>query len=1526
MRASLNVPTRTGGDASGTWGISITGNASTATALQTARTIGGVSFDGTANINLPGVNTAGTQNTSGNAASATNVRVDRDDTGDTSMYLTMVNNNTAENSKRLYMDTNLVYDNTNNELKLNSLQITDYIYHSGDTNTYFGFDAADHFRIVEGGGTRFQVDSNGYIGIGTTSPAYTLDVHGTSNVGALTATTATVPNDGGFVMGGKPLNPAAGLHWDRVNSRLGVGTNSPAYKLDVSGTLHAGNSYFDNVYIGGSTSRGLRAVSGNYGTVQTTGGGAGNYEGYSIDGRYVFMSADNNSCGIYNDLDNKWIIYAYRNNYVKLYYAGAEKLATNNGGITVTGSITGSMSTSLSAGSYLTGTAYNGSTARTFNVDATDAATASKVVARDANGSFSANVVTATSVSGNGSGLTSLNASNISSGTLGTARIPNLSASKITTGTLTRPINTSTGVFTHVSLGTDKYPTLGGNWLTIFSPTYDGAIGNNHPDPDGGILFANRSGSDRFPWGYYMGVVKDAASTSSTSLRFDIGKSSDLNSQDSTGGSDSLTPYLTIDNGNVGIGTTSPGYKLDVNGTVNTGALTATSVSGNGSGLTSLNAGNISSGTLTRPISTTTGTFSDYVSTSKRYLTGIAEPYQDTLTNSAAVTAGWYRIAENGNAVNSTTYSGSRCSARFTIIDYASGQHSTRTFYAGGTYGNLPFIHLMTNTSYGGGGIISKVRIVEDNTYEGLAVEIYVDGSYGANKMRVVMDDNYQDTGFTLIDFESVVADHAGMNEYEISLDNCIWGIHHNGGQRLFLKSDGNVGIGTASPGYKLDVNGDIRVSGKIYNYNYTEVDINAPGRVSGTWTTKTTSQWGDPKFNNTYDSYRYNDAPGYVEYTIPAGMKSAYLSQLTWSTGGYVDIHGVQSDGGLVFLRRINTRQNVENSNEGNPDQHDGQTITFAGSGLEHYSNIRLTNKLGRFHLDGLAFTPNENEGTEGTGMVHSAQISNLGTSTGIPTSTGTGANGTWGINITGSSGSCTGNSATASSAATLSGVTINNIFNNMGGTHSNRSDFNAIPDAGAYYVTGSTNGPGVNSATQYYGFTLGLGSDYSPVVNQSGKYGTQIYWGRNVSSPYINIRYLENGSWGSWRKAAAGYADSAGTATNQSGGTVSCTSGTFSGTFSASSASSRDKFRVYPASTYCIGMQSGVTYGDLNDWSMTFQMNNEDDRGFWWGDDGHGVNQGAMSLSTRGRLTVAERIRVGGGQGDTSGPGEALQVINGHMIMTGVWQPNSYYRLMGYNTGKQIQFNYNDGTWISDNNKILFGVGGSQDGKGIYLERMRIANNGNVGVNTTNPTYKMHVNGSMYYAGGGNYGSDDRIKYNEQNVSNALTLISQLQPQKYEKIVEIPRSAEGHWIPSDEEWENVKNEYEYDDEYGFIAQDVRAIPELSFLVTGEETRTDTKIITVEDYSNLTTQEQNTYSLSYINENITITPDEYSNLATEESNSYTVGYTKQIETDTPLGLNYNGIFVVAVAAIQELKAQLASALARLDALENPPS
>jgi hypothetical protein len=62
----------------------------------------------------------------------------------------------------------------------------------------------------------------------------------------------------------------------------------------------------------------------------------------------------------------------------------------------VGGNIHGSMSEVLSAGSYITATgAYDGGTARTFAVDATELNIASKVVARDTNGDFAAGTITA---------------------------------------------------------------------------------------------------------------------------------------------------------------------------------------------------------------------------------------------------------------------------------------------------------------------------------------------------------------------------------------------------------------------------------------------------------------------------------------------------------------------------------------------------------------------------------------------------------------------------------------------------------------------------------------------------------------------------------------------------------------------------------------------------------------------------------------------------------------------------------------------------------------------------------------------------------------------------------------------------------------------------------------------------------------------------------------------------------------------------------------------------------------------------
>ena len=58
---------------------------------------------------------------------------------------------------------------------------------------------------------------------------------------------------------------------------------------------------------------------------------------------------------------------------------------------------------------------------------------------------------------------------------------------------------------------------------------------------------------------------------------------------------------------------------------------------------------------------------------------------------------------------------------------------------------------------------------------------------------------------------------------------------------------------------------------------------------------------------------------------------------------------------------------------------------------------------------------------------------------------------------------------------------------------------------------------------------------------------------------------------------------------------------------------------------------MVSGQSYGYLNDYATVFQMNNDADRGWVWKYEGQGNNDGAMSLTTSGKLKVKGVVDAG-------------------------------------------------------------------------------------------------------------------------------------------------------------------------------------------------------------------------------------------------------------------------------------------------------
>jgi len=149
------------------------------------------------------------------------------------------------------------------------VSIADKIVHTGDTNTAIRFPAADTVTVETGGSERMRVDSNGDVGIGTSSPSHPLHVLATaagettvkieSNQAGAMFVALDVDTDRDCLL---QFQEAGTTRWD-IFMNGSSGTN-PLLIRDDGGTTQgsfdqSGNFKFNSGYGSAATAYGCRA-------------------------------------------------------------------------------------------------------------------------------------------------------------------------------------------------------------------------------------------------------------------------------------------------------------------------------------------------------------------------------------------------------------------------------------------------------------------------------------------------------------------------------------------------------------------------------------------------------------------------------------------------------------------------------------------------------------------------------------------------------------------------------------------------------------------------------------------------------------------------------------------------------------------------------------------------------------------------------------------------------------------------------------------------------------------------------------------------------------------------------------------------------------------------------------------------------------------------------------------------------------------------------------------------------------------
>ena len=106
-------------------------------------------------------------------------------------------------------------------------------------------------------------------------------------------------------------------------------SNNTGYYVDPASNSRFNTTQALRYYMNHGTTYYMDEASGNYGSVEV-GGRRNSWAGYSIEGNYVFM-ATTSEMGIYNDIDNEWMLYGQRNGYIDLRYNGGVQAQTASG-------------------------------------------------------------------------------------------------------------------------------------------------------------------------------------------------------------------------------------------------------------------------------------------------------------------------------------------------------------------------------------------------------------------------------------------------------------------------------------------------------------------------------------------------------------------------------------------------------------------------------------------------------------------------------------------------------------------------------------------------------------------------------------------------------------------------------------------------------------------------------------------------------------------------------------------------------------------------------------------------------------------------------------------------------------------------------------------------------------------------------------------------------------------------------------------------------------------------------------------